>query len=209
MFASVSDTGTGMSEEEKEKIFDPFFTTKAPIGTGLGMSTVYGILTRHSGKIEVESEIGEGSEFVMQFPISRERTGLATTTELNQKISAENLRILVVDDEEDICKLLNRYFSRNGHLVKTVNNGANAIEMINIEPFDLVLCDLAMPGVTGYDVIKALHALEGTPKIGIITGWRQKLKLIDGENMKVDFIIKKPFNFLELAKHINDIINDR
>ncbi len=205
VFASVSDTGTGMPKEERKKIFDPFFTTKAPVGTGLGMSTVYGILTRHSGKIEVESETGKGSKFIMQFPISSERTGLVTTIESKQKISAENLRILVIDDEEDICKLLNKFFSKSGHLVKTVNNGTNAIELINIEPFDLVLCDLAMPDVTGYDVIRALHKLKRTPKIGVITGWRQKLKLIDEENMKVDFVVRKPFNLLELTKQINSV----
>ncbi len=207
VFVSASDIGTGMSEEEEEKVFDPFFTTKAPIGTGLGMSTVYGILTRHGGKIEVESEIGKGTKFILQFPIFRERAGLATTTESKQIISPENLRILVVDDEEEICKLLNKFFSRSGHSVKTVNNGADAIELINVEPFDLVLCDLAMPEVFGYDVIRALHTLEKTPKIGIITGWREEMKLIDGENIKFDFIVEKPFNFLELTEHINYLFN--
>ena len=207
VFASISDTGIGMSEDVKKKIFDPFFTTKAPIGSGLGMSTVYGILTRHGSKIEVESEIGKGSTFVLQFPASRKNIRMETTTEPEQKINAENLHILVVDDDEDICKLLNKFLSRGGHTVKTVNNGANAIELINVERFDLVLCDLAMPKVFGYDVIKALNTLERIPKIGIITGWRNNLKLIDREDLKVDFIVKKPFDFLELTKHINDIFN--
>ncbi len=111
----------------------------------------------------------------------------------------------MVDDEESICKILNKFLSRSGHTVTTVNHGSQAIELMKHNYFDLVLCDLAMPKVFGYDVIKALHALKKTPKIGIITGWRENLKLINKKDMKVDFIIKKPFDFLELAKHINSI----
>ena len=87
--------------------------------------------------------------------------------------------------------------------VKTVYNGNDAIELTRKEAFDLVLCDMAMPDVYGYDVIKVLNALEKRPKIGIITGWGEKLKPLE-ENLKVDFIVKKPFNFKELTKHINE-----
>ena len=70
--------------------------------------------------------------------------------------------------------------------------------------FDLVLCDLAMPDVFGYDVIKAINGLEERPKIGIITGWVEKLKPIEEEGMEVDFVLKKPFKLSALSKHIND-----
>ena len=82
-----------------------------------------------------------------------------------------------------------------------------AIELAKRERFDLVLCDLAMPEVFGYDVIKALNKLEKRPKIGIVTGWGGKLKPLDDEDFKVDFIIKKPFDFSELTKHINYVFN--
>jgi len=72
LLVGVSDTGEGMSNEVMKNIFDPFFTTKAPVGTGLGMSMVYGIMTRHGGKIEVESEVGKGSMFNLKFPITTE-----------------------------------------------------------------------------------------------------------------------------------------
>ncbi len=91
-------------------------------------------------------------------------------------------------------------------MVKTVDNGAEAILLSKKERFDLVICDLAMDKVTGYDVIRAINKLDNRPKIGITTGRSKKLKYIDKEDdLKVDFIIKKPFSLSELTKHIDDL----
>ncbi|MGR3174344.1 MAG: hybrid sensor histidine kinase/response regulator, partial [Candidatus Scalindua sp.] len=204
VFISISDTGGGMPEEVKKNIFDPFFTTKGMVGTGLGMSTSYGIVTGHGGKIEVESEVGRGSVFTLQFPAAAKADSPKESPETKQEIKRDSLRILVVDDEERICNILDKFLSRDGHKVRTVDNGAEAIELAKSEGFDLVLCDLAMPNVYGYDVIKALNRLEKRPKIGIITGWGEKLKSLEEEGMKIDFIVKKPFDFSEIKKHIND-----
>ena len=107
---------------------------------------------------------------------------------------------------QEICNMLDNALSRQCHKVKTVDNSADAIEIIKKESFDLVLCDLAMPNVSGYDVIKALHKLEMTPKIGIITGWDVKAMPLEDGELKVDFILKKPFDFPELTKYINDVV---
>ncbi len=203
VFVSVSDTGKGMSEEVKKQMFDPFFTTRRPEGTGLGMSVSYGVIKRHNGKIEVESEEGKGTTFNMSIPICKEAVQGTVISEPAREIK-KKLHILVVDDEKAICENLDGLFSREGHSVKSVNNGAEAIELAGKEAFDLVLCDLAMPEVTGHDVIRALNKLEKRPKIGIITGWNEKLTLEEGESGP-DFIVKKPFKLLELAKQINDV----
>ncbi len=206
VFVGISDTGEGMSEDVKKNIFDPFFTTKTPVGTGLGMSMAYGIITRHGGRIEVKSEIGKGSTFTLQFPTTVNAVRPITTPEQNQETNEKNLRILVVDDEETICNILDKFLSGSGHKVKTVDNGADAINIIKAEYFDLVLCDLAMPNVSGYDVVKVLNGLENRQKIGIITGWGDEFKPAVGEEFKVDFVVRKPFDFSELVKHINDVI---
>ena len=205
VFISISDTGKGMPEEVMRNIFDPFFTTRTSVGTGLGMSTAYGIITRHGGKIEVESEVGKGTTFTLQFPAAAKADSPNKSSETEQEIMNKCLRILVVDDEEEICNILDKYFSKKGHLVRTVDNGREAIVLTKIDDYDLVLCDMAMPEVFGYDVIKALNELDKKPKIGIITGWGEKLKPIDDEDLKVDFIIKKPFILSELTKHINEL----
>jgi CheY-like chemotaxis protein len=209
IFISVSDTGIGMSEEVKKKIFDPFFTTRLPQGTGLGMSIVYSIIKRHGGKIDVESEIGKGATFNISIPIRNEMAQkvVSPSKPIRDKIT-KKLRILVVDDEKDICEILERFLTTDGHIVKTVNNGAEAIDLARKEQFDLVLSDLVMPDNTGYDVVMALNKLERRPKIGIITGWSEDLTSLEKENLKVDFIIKKPLHLSEIARHINEAFCD-
>ena len=206
VFASITDTGRGMSEDVKKYVFDPFFTTKRPEGTGLGMSTSYSKVARQGGKIEVDSEEGKGSTFTLQFPITIEIASPITTPKLKQETKGKKLSILVVDDEEEICNMLDDFLSRSGYKVKTVDSGAGAIELAKRENFDLVLCDMAMPDIFGYEVIKFLNKLKKRPKIGIVTGWGGKLKPMDDEEFKVDLIVKKPFDLSELRKHINDMI---
>jgi PAS domain S-box-containing protein len=207
IFMNISDTGEGMSYEVKKRIFDPFFTTKLAIGTGLGMSITYGIITGHGGKIDVESEEGKGTTFTLQFPVTATVKSdiLKGFPEQKQEIKYNNLRILVVDDEKEVCNMLERCLSSNGYYVKTVNSGAEALELARKEVFHLVLCDMVMPNVNGYDVIKALNELKKKPKIGMITGWGEKLKPINKSGLSVDFILKKPFEFSALLKKIDQV----
>ncbi len=206
VIVSISDTGDGMSEETKKSIFDPFFTTKTAVGTGLGMSLSYGIITRHGGNITVESEVGKGTKFTMQFPTTSESASLITNHEPQSErvLNERSLRILVLDDEEAICAVLDQFITTSGNKVKTVNSGSDALDIVRSESFDLVLCDLAMPDISGYDIIEVLNKLEKRPKIGIITGWGEELNL-KKEGMDVDFIARKPFIFSELTKQINDL----
>ncbi len=206
VFVSISDTGEGITEEVRKKIFDPFFTTKRAEGIGLGMSIAYGVIAGHGGKIEVESEEGKGTTVTMSIPIARETPQQAVSPEPPQKIKADKLRILVVDDEENICSILNKYFSKDGHDVKSVNSGTEAIKLLKNEGFDLVLCDLIMPGVSGHDVLKVIDELDKKPKVGLITGWDEKVETKSEDVLRVDFIIRKPFDFSKLASHINEIL---
>ena len=204
VFISISDTGTGMTEGVKKKIFDPFFTTRRPEGTGLGMSTSYGIIEEHGGKIDVESEVGKGTTFTLSIPNENGTTQRAVSSESFHEIKEKGLRILVVDDNEDMRSVLNQSLSSIGHIVKTVENGTDALELAKREGFDIVLCDLIMPDIYGYDVIKALNGLEKSPKIGIITGWGEELNPQENEGLKVDFIVKKPFKLSYLTKQISE-----
>ena len=203
VFVEISDTGMGMSEEVKNRIFDPFFTTSRPERTGLGMGVAYSIITRHGGKIGVESEEGKGTTLTLSLPINNETKQQILSSRSAPDKVAKGLSILVVDDEEEICNILNKFFSRVGHIVKTVGNGAEAIELAKKEDFDIVICDLTMPGVTGHDVIKALNELDKVPKIGVSTGSIEDYSSAEVNALKADFIINKPFRLLELANKIN------
>ncbi len=115
-------------------------------------------------------------------------------------------KILVVDDKIEICKILEGYLYERGFDAKSAYCGDEAIELLKNEEFDLVLCDYLMTEVTGYDVTKSMDVLEKRPKIGIITGWSEFIKDKEREEMKVEFYIKKPFDFSELDKKISDVI---
>ncbi len=206
VFASITDTGKGMTEDVKKNIFDPFFTTRRPERTGLGLSTAYTNIVKCGGKIEVDSEEGKGSTFTLQFPATNKKENLITVSDTKQEAIEKSLSILVVDDEGAMRDILNKFLSRQGHNVKTVDNGADAINMIEEEGFDLVLSDLSMPNVNGYEVIKAaINKLGKRPKTCIMTGWNEELKLVADGNSKVDFILRKPFKLPVLTKYINKL----
>jgi len=162
-------------------------------------------MSRHNGSIDVKSEIGIGTTFTLQLPIVTRVGSTREITETEQVSKSNGLHILVVDDDEPICDILDKFLSREGHMVRTVDNGAEAISLAEDNNYDLVLCDMVMPEVYGYDVIKALNEMERIPKIGVITGWGEQLKLMDDEAFKVDFLLKKPFDFSEMLLLINNL----
>ncbi len=210
VFVKISDTGEGMTEEVKKRVFDPFFTTRLAVGTGLGMSTVYGIVARHDGKIEIESERGKGTTLTLEFAITLQTSIPNKNYEQNQEAIIKGLRFMVVDDDENICNIMDKFFSKRGNKVKTVNNGTDAIKLIKRGEFDIVLCDMVMPGVCGSEVILAISNItEKRPIIGIMTGWCEDYLSLGETGMEVDFIIKKPFKLSELTQRINEVIVSR
>ena len=204
---SISDTGEGMPEDVRKNIFDPFFTTKLPKGTGLGMSVSYSIIRRHGGTIEVESETGKGTTITIRLPVSKDQSRHDRRSVQKLKPGIANRRILIVDDEQAVCEFLMEFLSLEGHTVKSVCSGGEAIKLLKSEIFDLVLCDLVMPGISGRDVIAALNTLEKRPKVGLITGWSEKIKPLHKKGLKVDFIARKPFDLPELSNKIHIVFS--
>ncbi len=205
LFFSISDTGEGMYEDVRKNIFDPFLTTKLPDGTGLGMSVSYGIIKRHGGNIEVESEIGKGTTITIQLPVSKNEHYFDADFTQSHGIQRRNLHILVVDDEKAVCDFLSEFLSQEGQSVKSVCSGREAMKLLKNESFDLLLCDLVMPEISGREIVKLLDTLDKRPKVGLITGWSEEIVTAE-EELHVDFLIKKPFDFSLLSKHINEVL---
>jgi len=199
VIATVTDTGVGMTEGIRQNIFDPFFTTKGARGMGLGMSVVYGIVTRHGGKIDVETALGKGTTFVLEFPVSRERTVAAAGGDgaaLPQLLRPG--RILVVDDEPDVAAVVKDVLATAGHNVDTAISGMVALQMIELTAYDLVFTDLGMPDMSGWDVAEKINASQPGLTVALVTGWGTSLDEADAARRGVSAVVHKPFEIDEL-----------
>jgi signal transduction histidine kinase/CheY-like chemotaxis protein len=170
---SVTDTGTGMSQETKQKIFEPFFTTKDDKGTGLGMSQVYGFVKRSHGAIHIYSDIGHGTRITLYFPrhISN-KTEITTVKENENNIDLTGTStILVVDDEMALRELTREILSSKGYRILTAENGVQALKILETEDVNLVFSDVIMPGMDGYELSNKIRELYPNIKIQMASGF--------------------------------------
>jgi len=199
-YIKVMDNGKGMSEEVKKKIFYPFFSTKGVRGTGLGMSVTYGIISRHKGDILVESEENKGSTFTVRLPVNFDAIE-KEKTEVLKKIETK-LRILVVDDDENIRDVIKDLLNLEGHKPTLAKNGEEAIQVFDKDKFDIVITDLGMPGISGWDVARKIKTLDLEIPVIIISGWGAQLSEEELKQAGVDMILSKPFNLEQIQKVI-------
>ncbi len=196
----VRDTGTGIPEHIREKIFDPFFTTKGPKGTGLGLSMAYGILQRHNGRITVESAEGRGTIFRLRFPAAvsgavREAAPLPAAS-----AGLVSLHCLVVDDEEEVGDVVADILTTAGHTAVTARNGREAVDRFRAEHFDLVFTDLAMPGMTGWQVARAIKDQAPAVPVVMMSGFGVEVAGEDLHTHGVDLVLSKPLQIRDVLR---------
>jgi len=171
---SVSDTGTGISPEDLPQVFDPFYTTKkVGQGTGLGLAQVYGIVTQHEGFIDVDSEVGKGTTFIVYLPV-RTSEEEEREEEPEEKLSdGHGETILVVEDDPFVMDLIEKMLNRLGYRVLTTGRGEDALTVYaeHREEIGLVLTDLVMPGMGGVELFHALRERDPEVKVVVITGY--------------------------------------
>jgi CheY-like chemotaxis protein/anti-sigma regulatory factor (Ser/Thr protein kinase) len=207
VYLQITDTGTGMTEEVRRKAFEPFFTTKPFSNTGLGLSMSYGIIKRFGGEIEVESKIGYGSTFTIILPIGleeKEEVAISSMIEIGKEA-----RILVIDDEETVRNVLSKILRQVKHRVTVAENGEEGLRLFKEKEFDLVLTDLGMPGISGWEVSRAIKKISPYTSVGMITGWGMEVDQSKLEENGVDFIIAKPFQFNHILKVIGEVISSK
>lgn len=160
----VSDTGSGIPEEIRERIFDPFFTTKEPgKGTGLGLSTIYGIVRNHEGRIDCESQVGRGTTFRVDFPVRAWTPPPADRSEgssgSEEPLTPAGTGVLLVDDEESLLELIQGALEMEGYVVQTARSGEEALTLLAQRNgrIDAVILDLSMPGMGGRRCLELLE----------------------------------------------------
>ena len=203
----ISDTGIGIAEEAKKKIFEPFFTTKPFTNTGLGLSMSYGIIKRFGGEIEVVSELEYGATFTIILPIGEEEKEEAVSPQTVKQ--GRQARILVIDDEEVVRSVLSRTLAKVNHQVTLAANGEKGIQLFKEEKFDMVLTDLGMPGMSGWEVCRMVKKISPDTPVGMITGWGAEMNQSKMDEYGLDFLISKPFDLNQVLNVVAETMESK
>jgi two-component system cell cycle sensor histidine kinase/response regulator CckA len=208
---SVTDTGAGMDAKTRDRVFEPFFTTKEQ-GTGLGLSTVYGIVKQAGGAIHVWSEYGVGTSLDVYFPRVEEPAVIETAIEapVESPVAAEGREtVLVVEDEEAVRRLIRTALEHNGYGVLLAADGVEALKLISSHtgPLDLLITDLAMPGMNGTEVARKVKDRLPGIEVLYISGYAEELRQ-SGEIDESRFL-QKPFTPQALARKVREMLDLR
>ncbi len=197
---SVSDTGAGMSEEVRRQALEPFFTSKGPKSRGLGLSVSYGIVQRHGGTLDIESQPGRGTTVTISLPISPAAVAAAPPrAQPAPPSSVSPRRILVIDDDADVRETTADLLATEGHLVTQAASGAEGVSMFRTHRYDVVFTDLGMPGMTGWEVAEAIKALDAATPVVLLTGWADEIDEAARSHACVDQIAGKPLDLVAVA----------
>ena len=196
----IIDTGVGMTEEVRLRCLEPFFSTKSEHGTGLGLGIVYGIVRRHGGKIDIESEPGKGTTVTITLPIHKDE--VVPEPPPPEVVGKHNKRILVVEDEPLVREVISVYLGTDNHEVTTAVNGVDGLEKFRNGTFDIVLTDRAMPQMNGDQLASAIKKLSPVMPVILLTGFGD-IMLGSGEELEgVDMVLSKPFTMSQLRDAI-------
>ncbi|MCL5034889.1 MAG: response regulator [Bacteroidetes bacterium] len=207
---TVSDTGTGMDKGTRARVFEPFFTTKEKgKGTGIGLATVFGVMKKHGGFIDLDSVVGAGTTFVIYFP-TKPNDNFETHSDV-RRVSDSNRgeeTILIAEDEETLKELLKDALIDKGYRVLTAKNGREALSVLS-ENGDvaLVLSDLGLPELDGIEVLRIIKESNSGVKVILASGFMQPEETHRMERLHVDGFIQKPYRLNEVTKKIREILD--
>jgi len=209
---AVRDTGMGMSEEVIGRIFEPFFTTKGQgYGTGLGLATVYGIVKQSNGYIQVQSEVGMGTEFRVFLPMVADTSEQSSSGDILPQATrqdGDSGLVLIVEDEQAVLDLSAVTLRSQGYEVLTAAGPQDALKLFGrfAQKIDLLLTDVMMPDMSGPEMVRLMLAQRPDLKVVFMSGYTdEKLKVSDFVDDRLTFIMK-PFNPISLARLISDNI---
>ncbi|WP_436520604.1 PAS domain S-box protein [Actinoplanes sp. HUAS TT8] len=201
----VSDTGTGMPKEVIDKAFEPFFTTKpSGQGTGLGLATVYGIITQAGGTVQIYSEPGIGTTFTILLPVTDVQAQAATPEESDERLTGHGATVLVAEDEDALREVTCRILNRGGYTVLAAGGGEEALRLADQNSIDVLLTDVIMPGMLGKDLADAVTTRYPRTKVLFMSGYAQPVLTNHGTLAADVHLLEKPFTSAELMRALHD-----
>ena len=207
----ITDTGTGMTPEVKQRLFDPFFTTKGKAGTGMGLAVSFGIIRRHEGSIEVDSEPGRGTTFKISLPkVTAEGANETNDNGSVQAITStadDKVRVMVVDDETHVREVLIEALEAEGCEVVSAESGEIALHLFDQYDgkFDAVFTDIGMPSMNGWELVTEIRQRSENMPIAIISGWADAISVQTRNAVKADWVVAKPFDIDRISKIAQEI----
>jgi GAF domain-containing protein len=200
----VEDTGSGMTPEVRARIFEPFFTTKGPKGSGLGLSVSWGIINSSGGTLTVDSAPGAGTRLIVRLPIPGE---LPEEPAVLRPAPVNAARVLVIDDDDTVREVLGDMLVEIGHRVRQAGSGADGLALCEAERFDLVITDLSMPGMSGWDVAASLRRTHPGVAVGLVTGWGEQVDPGQASRHHLKFVLAKPFMLEDVMRVVGTVLD--
>jgi PAS domain S-box-containing protein len=204
----VSDTGTGMPKDVVDRAFDPFFTTKpSGEGTGLGLATVYGIVTQAGGTVHIYSEPGLGTTISVLLPATSEQPTEQAEWAADRDLRGQGQTVLVVEDEAALRQVTSRILRRGGYTVLVAEDGPDALRIAgeHPEPIDVLVTDVIMPGMLGKEVAQRVTGIRPQIKVLYMSGYAQPVLASHGTLDPDVYLLEKPFTSIELLAAVQDL----
>jgi PAS domain S-box-containing protein len=218
----VQDSGEGIAEADLERISDPFFTTRGDRTMGLGLQLVGGVLRRHEGRMEVDSTPSKGSTFALFLPRSAEgpteppppprsdlleRRRAATVPDQARPKTRGGRSVLLVDDQADLVQVVRTILESRGFAVDTALNGLEGVELANNHRYSIVLTDLGMPDISGWEVAARIHEIQPETPVVLMTGWAAEIRQDRLEEARIRALLPKPFRSDELLELLSKVLD--
>jgi GAF domain-containing protein len=200
---TISDSGTGMGADVKRRAFEPFFTTKGVKSTGLGLAVAYGTIRRHGGEISMDSTEGIGT--TVSFWLPGAATAAAAPAPPVQALPERKGNVLLIDDEASVLEIVAEVLSAHGHSVTVARGGREGLLAFAAGRFDLVMTDLGMPDLNGWDVVRSIKESRTTTPVLVLTGWGDTAEAPTG--VRPDGFLTKPFDLKRLAAEVGAVIS--
>ncbi len=210
-YVKISDSGTGIESENIDRIFEPFFTTKGSLGhslipgTGLGLSVSNQVIKNHNGAIMVDSEKGKGTVFTISLPVNTREMLEEEIKRNHRDFNFNGINVLIADDDREFNSILERALNNKEASVKVSVSGAQALAHMEMELVDLLVLNMQIPDMNGWDIIKQVKYIENKPRIIIISD--NYLAMENEDRAMIDYVLMKPFDLEELYGAVKDSMN--